>query len=92
MLVVARAEIARLVHALDAVAELVEIVDAPDHAGQVHHEHGLFPVRVKGRLVRLPLDGAEAVHAAEIVDAVHGGCARMIPRGGGTVKRACGPR
>src|SRR6266478_4148717 len=92
VLVVARVEIARLPHALDGVAKLVDGVDALDHADEVHHEHGFLPIRVEGRLVRLPLDGPEAVIAAEVVDAVHGGCARMIPRGAGTVKQACVPR
>ena len=92
VLVVARVEIARLPHALDGVAKLVDVVDALDHADEVHHEHGFLPIRVEGRLVRLPLDGPEAVIAAEVVDAVHGACARMIPRGAGTVKRACVPR
>jgi hypothetical protein len=72
VLVVARVEVALLPHALDGMAELVDVVDALDHADEVHHEHGLFPVRVEGGLVCLALDGTEAVLAAEVVDAVHG--------------------
>ena len=33
--------------------------------------HAAFPFFVKGRLVRLSLDLAEAVHAAHVVHAVH---------------------
>src|SRR6266545_2817675 len=72
-------EILRLTHALDGVTELVDVVDALDEAGQVHDHHGSFPVRVERRLVPFPLHGS---------DAVHGGCARMIPRGMEHVKRS----
>ena len=57
------------VHALDGVAERVHVPTAlaSDHAAEDHP----FPWGVEDRLVRLDLDGSEAVHAAEIVDAVH---------------------
>src|SRR6266536_2170079 len=81
-------EILRLAHALDGVTELVDVVDALDEADQVHDHHGFFPVRVEIRLALLPLHASEAMLAAEVVHAVHGGCARMIPRGAEPVKRS----
>src|SRR5438034_312987 len=84
VLVVARVEVTLLPHALDGMAELVDVVDALDHADEVHYQHGLLPLRVEGGLVRLALDGTEAVPAAEVVDAVHDW--RMIPRGRKAVK------
>src|SRR6266478_6662182 len=62
-------------------------------AHHVHHRGEELGVLAVGQgSVRIPLEVPEAVIAAEVVDAVHGGCARMIPRGAGTVKRACVPR
>ncbi len=51
--------------------------------GAIHGEDPAFPRRVKHRLIRLGLDLAEAVHAAHVVDAVHGASpaarARPVP-------------
>src|SRR5262249_20993104 len=88
VLVVGGIEVFRLPHALDGVAKLVDVVDALDHADQVHHQHGLPPAGWEVGLVALPLHGPEAVLAAEIGHAIHDRCARMIPRGPRGVKRS----
>src|SRR4029077_7279876 len=80
VLEVARAEVVRGVHALDPVAELVNVVAAwGEHGALDGDDHGL-PAPVKWRLVLLALHRAEAVHPAEIVDAVHWSSADRILR------------
>ncbi len=60
------------VDALDRVAILVHVVRAQDReAEDVEREGARLPGFVEDRLVALPLDRAEAAHAAETVNAVH---------------------
>src|SRR5882762_7611715 len=51
--------------------------------GAVHGEDTAFPRRMEHRLIRLGLDLAEAVHAAHVMDPVHGAApgapARPVP-------------
>ncbi len=72
LLVVRGGEVVRGAHALDGVAELVDVEDAAPAARPHHGEHGGLPRGVEHGLVLLALDASEAVHAAEIVYAVHG--------------------
>src|ERR1700722_8362403 len=51
----------------------VDVVGAGSAHRANHREHAAFPFLVKGRLIRLSLDLAEAVHAAHVVHAVHDG-------------------
>ena len=72
VLVVPRREVVAGVHALDRVPEHrgVEAARTERPAGEA--EHPPFPRVVEDRLVRLDLDRAEALHPAEVVDALHG--------------------
>src|SRR5882724_12005509 len=79
VLVVAGPEVVGRIHPLDAVAELVQVVETVAHARAHDGVHYRLPGRVKGGLVRLALHRPEAVHPAEIVDPVHGS-ARIIGR------------
>ena len=64
-------QIVRRVHTLDAKAERIDVEIAPA-PGDHHHGADLrLPGRMKKRLVLLAHDGAKAVHAAHIMDAVH---------------------
>jgi hypothetical protein len=78
VLEIAGTEVMGGIHALDPVAKLVDVVE-PGGARRPHdgHHHGL-PRRVERRLVLLALHRAEPVHAAEIVDAVHGSPERHL--------------
>lgn len=69
--VIGRVEVCVRRHALDAVAEFVEVVEALAEGRELYGEDGPLPVGMKERLVRVVLDDAEAVHSAEIVDSVH---------------------
>ena len=71
MLVIAGFQVMRRVHALDRVAELIDVVVAAREAGDEHPEHAFLPLAVEDRLVFFRVDGADAVHAAQIVYAVH---------------------
>ena len=69
-------------HALDRVAELVDVVEAGAAGGTHDADDRGLPPAVEGWLVRVAVHGAEAVHAAEIVDAVHAGSSGgIVPRG-----------
>src|SRR6185369_14394300 len=76
VLEVARGQIVGGVHALDPVAELVDVVDGPAR-GSHDGDHRRLPARVEGRLAVLALHRSEPVHAAEIVDAVHPALPRL---------------
>lgn len=69
--VVGRAEVFVWGHALDAVAEFIEVVEALSESRELNRKDGPFPVGMKERLVRVVVDEAEAVHSAEVVDSVH---------------------
>ena len=71
-LVVAAAEIDMRRQRLAGEPADVDVPQAEIAHGAVHGENAAFPRRVEHRLVRLGLDLAEAVHAAHVVDAVHG--------------------
>src|SRR5262249_8661290 len=75
-LVVAGVQVANGLHALDGMPELVDVVEGPQ-ACALDGDHHRFPLRVKGGLVRLTLYRTEAVHASEIVYAVH----QILPQG-----------
>ena len=82
VLEVTGAEVVGGIHALDPVAELVDVVE-PGGAGGAHDgHHRRLPRRMEWRLVLLALHRTEPVHAAEIVDAVHrrSSRARILPR------------
>src|SRR3954451_402434 len=85
MFIVAACEILHGTHALDGMAELVDIVVPAAEGGDHDAEDAAFPVVVEGRFVRLGVDGSEPVHAAEIVHAVHdaapcaGSCTLAVP-------------
>ena len=70
-LVVGGAQVVAGVHPLDAVAELVDVVDAARPARPHHGDDGRLPRRVEDGLVVLALDGPEALHPTQIVHAVH---------------------
>lgn len=69
--VVAGAQILDRGQSLDRVAHLVDVADTRTQHQAEHGVHPSLPAVVEARLVLLDLDAAEAVHAAEIVDAVH---------------------
>ena len=69
--VIGRVEVFVRRHALDAVAEFVEVVEALAEGCELDREDGPLPVGMKERLARVVLDAAEAVHSAEVVDSVH---------------------
>jgi hypothetical protein len=69
--VVAERQVLDRIHALDRVAEGVDVRPAEADRLVDHAEDALLPVGVEDRLVPLDDDRAEAVHAAHVVDAVH---------------------
>ena len=91
LLVVGGREIVGRAHALDGVAELVDVVEAPPRAGPHHGEHLRLPGRVEHGLLVLPLHPAEALHPTEVVDPVHGSLlfirAPTLPRADGHIVR-----
>jgi hypothetical protein len=62
--------VARL-HPLDRVPVLVHVEDAAPHREPVERVDALLPRRVERRRVRRVPHRAEALPAAEVVDAVH---------------------
>src|SRR5262249_3481542 len=58
-------------------ARLVDVPFAPSGTGARHGENAPFPGLVKDGLVLLALDGAEIIHPAHVMDAVH----RVPPAG-----------
>ncbi len=92
-LVVRRPQVFRRGHAFDAMAERVDVVVSRTTQEPIEAKHAAFPCGVEDRLILLALDRAEAVHAAEVVDAVHGAlpspplrsprapCAKAMPAG-----------
>src|SRR5580692_3547873 len=50
----------------------IDVPFAPGPHGPDQREYACFPTRMEDRLIRLRLDGTHAVHATEIVNAVHG--------------------
>ena len=82
-LVVGGSYILRRVELLQGVAGGVAAGKQGDHPRHLHAEEAPFPRFVKDRLVLLPPHRAEAVHAAHVVDAVHGAqYNRIIPGSG----------
>jgi hypothetical protein len=69
-LVIAGGEIVTRIHALDGVAELSTTAQSHDERGHGHTERPLLPRQVKYRFIRLDQDGTEAVHAAQVMDAI----------------------
>ena len=61
------------------MAGLVEIPLPGEAHGEREREGAPFPRRMKDRLVRLRRDRAEAMHAAEVVRAVHGAAILATP-------------
>ena len=59
------------VHAFDGVAELVDGGDGAFH-GALHSNGGRLPGVFKTKRGVVQLDRPEAVHPAEVVDAIHG--------------------
>ena len=74
VLEVGGAEVVRGVHALDAVAKLVDVHQPGAHRRVVDRDDRRLP-RLQGGIVSL--DRTEAVHAADVVNTVH-----RIPQGG----------
>src|SRR5206468_7320801 len=58
-------------HLLARVAAHVDRPLAPGAHGEVEREDAALPLFVEDRLVGLRVDRAEALHAAEVVGAVH---------------------
>ena len=73
MFVVRRFEVVlRRTHFFDAMAKLVHRI-AREHEGRGEQREGApFPLFVEHRLVHFGVDGPEAVHAAQVMDSVHG--------------------
>src|SRR5205823_5328447 len=68
VLVVAGAEIVGRVHALNGMAELVEVDETPAADSRLHRSNGRLPAVVKRRLVVVTFDSAKSMHATKIVD------------------------
>ena len=54
------------------MADLVDMILSGRNGQIEKREHAPLPIRVEYRLVLLALDRPEALHAAQIVDPVHG--------------------
>src|SRR5205823_6594613 len=70
--------IAGRMNALLCVTELFAVIQTPTGAGPHHGEHLSLPGGVEHGLLVLPLDTAEVLHPAEVVDPVHGFSSRAI--------------
>src|SRR5687767_11427285 len=71
VLVVARGQVLGGRHLLARVAGLVDVPLAEKAGGQRERERLALPLAVEDGLVALDVHGTEAVHAAEVVGAVH---------------------
>src|SRR6185437_1840988 len=69
--VVGRGEIGRGREALDHCAPGIDGPKPRETHGAIQCRDAAFPRRMEGRFVRLRLNGAEPMHAAQIVDRVH---------------------
>src|ERR1700730_9477481 len=83
LLVIAAVEIDVRRQRFAGVPADIDVPQAEIAHGAVHGEDTAFPRRVEHRLIRLGLDLAETVHAAHVMDAVHGAApgawARPVP-------------
>src|SRR5260370_40359202 len=72
VLVVGRFQIFGRPHLLDRGAELIDVKMAAPESKDEHAEHAPLPIGVKNRLFGVYVDGAVAMSAATIVNAIHG--------------------